>query len=246
MAEILAGGAGARVEFTHSVLTGDGLGRLETLQANMTLGRLRDRLYAIFGTKPDHQKLQIKSSDGAVLRTIAPEDDGAIPVSALNVQDGMRIHVVDVDPTGALAALTDVSRVEKYTMSEGDYDKRTDNFRKWKEKNMQKPAAGESSDAGADKATNAADVAEKIKVGDRCMVQGDFPRKGTVKFVGDVKFSAGVWVGVQLDEPSGKNDGSVKDVRYFECPPKYGVFVQPDKVQVGDFPEDELGDDDEL
>eukprot|EP00929_Paragymnodinium_shiwhaense_P054256 TRINITY_DN27180_c0_g1_i1.p1 TRINITY_DN27180_c0_g1~~TRINITY_DN27180_c0_g1_i1.p1 ORF type:complete len:830 (+),score=190.95 TRINITY_DN27180_c0_g1_i1:61-2550(+) len=50
--------------------------------------------------------------------------------------------------------------------------------------------------------------------------------KGFVRFAGPVEFAAGEWVGVELDDFRGKNDGSVKGVRYFECEPEKGLFTR--------------------
>ena len=37
-------------------------------------------------------------------------------------------------------------------------------------------------------------------------------------------------VGVQLDRPTGINDGLVKGHRYFDCPAGHGVLVKPERV----------------
>ena len=56
--------------------------------------------------------------------------------------------------------------------------------------------------------------------------------RGTVRFCGATSFSAGKWVGIELEEPNGKNDGTVQGVRYFTCKMSYGVFVRPSQVKV--------------
>ena len=53
-------------------------------------------------------------------------------------------------------------------------------------------------------------------------------------------------MGVQYDEPYGKNDGSVDGKRFFTCPDKYGGFVKISNITIGDFPELGLGSDDEI
>jgi dynactin 1 len=58
--------------------------------------------------------------------------------------------------------------------------------------------------------------------------------RGVVRFVGATKFSPGKWVGIELSEPKGKNDGTVGDVAYFSCKMGYGVFVRTSQVKVID------------
>ncbi|KAI9244512.1 hypothetical protein BY458DRAFT_551659 [Sporodiniella umbellata] len=54
---------------------------------------------------------------------------------------------------------------------------------------------------------------------------------GTLQFLGEAEFKEGIWAGIQLDIPgTGKNDGSVRGVRYFSCPPQTGLFVQSSKL----------------
>ncbi|KAI0352271.1 dynactin [Trametes cingulata] len=56
--------------------------------------------------------------------------------------------------------------------------------------------------------------------------------RGIVRFAGATSFAPGKWIGIELSEPNGKNDGSVQGVKYFSCRPNYGVFVRPSQVRV--------------
>jgi len=69
-----------------------------------------------------------------------------------------------------------------------------------------------------------------LAVGDRvCVLPGDATR-GVVRYLGSTRMKPGMWVGVELEKPQGKNDGSVNGIRYFDCAMDRGLFVRPDKV----------------
>ncbi|XP_015270375.1 PREDICTED: CAP-Gly domain-containing linker protein 4 isoform X3 [Gekko japonicus] len=67
-----------------------------------------------------------------------------------------------------------------------------------------------------------------LKLGDRVVIAGQ--KVGTLKFCGTTEFASGQWAGVELDEPEGKNNGSVGKVQYFKCAPKHGIFAPLSKI----------------
>uniref|UniRef100_A0A673IHR2 CAP-Gly domain-containing protein n=1 Tax=Sinocyclocheilus rhinocerous TaxID=307959 RepID=A0A673IHR2_9TELE len=69
----------------------------------------------------------------------------------------------------------------------------------------------------------------EVHLGEHVLVVGQ--RTGVVRYYDKTSFAPGFWLGIDLDKPSGKNDGSVGGVRYFSCPPKHGVFAPPSRVQ---------------
>lgn len=69
-----------------------------------------------------------------------------------------------------------------------------------------------------------------MKVGSLVEVIGKGQR-GTVAYVGATLFASGKWVGVILDEPKGKNDGTVQGKSYFTCKENHGIFVRQSQIQ---------------
>ncbi|KAM8787180.1 CAP-Gly domain-containing linker protein 4 isoform 1-T2 [Rhynchonycteris naso] len=67
-----------------------------------------------------------------------------------------------------------------------------------------------------------------LKLGDRVVIAGQ--KVGTLRFCGATEFASGQWAGIELDEPEGKNNGSVGKVQYFKCAPKYGIFAPLSKI----------------
>ncbi|OTB04834.1 hypothetical protein M426DRAFT_320416 [Hypoxylon sp. CI-4A] len=57
-------------------------------------------------------------------------------------------------------------------------------------------------------------------------------RNAIVRFVGQTHFAVGDWVGIELEDDTGKNNGIVQGQRYFDCSPNRGMFVRPNTVTI--------------
>ncbi|TDH73755.1 uncharacterized protein CCR75_003334 [Bremia lactucae] len=69
-------------------------------------------------------------------------------------------------------------------------------------------------------------------------LRASLKRYGEIAYIGKVSGLPGDnWIGVRLDKPLGKGDGSVQGKRYFDCKPLHGAIVPLNKINInGDFP----------
>ncbi|KAK1371235.1 Tubulin-folding cofactor B [Heracleum sosnowskyi] len=171
--------------------------------------------------------------------------DNTRPLGFYSPEDGHRLHIIDLDPSSVTSGgwLDDTSQVEKYTISEEAFDKLDGTYRKYKGKFAHQKPTNQASKMSENFME---DLCTNIKIGDRCQVEPG-EKRGVIKFVGRAEaLGPGFWVGIQYDEPLGKHDGMVKGTRYFDCLPLHGAIMRPDKVKVGDYPERDPFDDEEI
>ncbi|RMD39271.1 hypothetical protein DV735_g5864, partial [Chaetothyriales sp. CBS 134920] len=219
------------------------------LTPSWSVSTLKTKLEPITGIPSTSQLLRLAALDGSWL---ALDDDGA-QLSSFPLRKGAVLEVVDTRPRGAQINWGNVSEVDKYVMTEEEYAKRNDSVMAWKKR--QKLGRFDPSQKSVDQLTverrqkDEEEVQEKgIQVGLRARVGKDDGKRGEVRWLGEVEGLGGarergcVWVGVDLDEPVGRNDGSVEvekedgkgKVRLWEGKAKHGVLVRPEKVEVGD------------
>ncbi|KAG7094320.1 hypothetical protein E1B28_007921 [Marasmius oreades] len=178
-------------------------------------------------------------------KVIARLTDDSKMLGFYGPKDLQVLKVEDLNPSASFTGqLTDVSQVEKFEMSDEAYAQRQDSVLAYKQRNKVGRFAPKE-EATVHKVPEA-----NIPLDSRCEVESTeagLSKRGTVRFVGQTKFGSGggLWVGVEYDEPFGKNDGSVQGERYFTCRPNYGAFVRPEKVKTGDYPVLELDLEDE-
>ncbi|GIX85146.1 centrosome-associated protein 350 [Caerostris darwini] len=66
---------------------------------------------------------------------------------------------------------------------------------------------------------------DNFKINERVAVLGKISL-GTIAFIGNTHFSDGLWYGIVLDEPNGRNNGTYDGVSYFKCYKNHGIFVR--------------------
>jgi len=235
-------------------ITSDNSSSERRVTPSWTIGQLKAKLEPVTGIPPLSQKLTLRlgSQQSVPLEAVDEENTqlGVFPLAPY-----AEIHVSDIRPPGMRPNFTDASQVPKYEMPPDEYEQKTDSVLAWKK--AQKLGRFDPAAPSLEQAKIQAfetDIRNRgIEVGKRCRVGGQDTKRGVVMYIGEVEEipgGAGKWIGVKLDEPVGRNDGSLSSgKRYWgkEGDPKSGLFVRPERVEIGDWPVlDDLEDMEEI
>jgi tubulin-folding cofactor B len=101
------------------------------LLVQMTVEALKVKLSFHCGTSPNSMMLTLGDESGQVVASL---NEDSRKLGFYSPVDGFVINIIDTDPTSASAGgwLEDTSLVQKYKMSDSDYDTRENTYRKWK------------------------------------------------------------------------------------------------------------------
>jgi len=210
---------------------------------SLTVSDLKSKLEMISGGSALTMNITVFDKEDKLICRL--DNDNAL-FGSYPVDDGCRLHIEDKSKTKG--EFENTAAVEKFELSKEEYDKKEDTVAAFLKRNkLGKYNEEEMAELAKQKEERDAEEERKavdggMVDGARCevAVPGQLHRRGTIRFSGKVHFQPGWWVGVEYDEPSGKNDGSVGGQRYFTCQAKYGGFVKPASVTVGDFPVEDL------
>ncbi|KAF2836958.1 Cap-Gly domain-containing protein [Patellaria atrata CBS 101060] len=207
-----------------------------------TIAQFKARLEPITGIPASAQKLTLRY--GSHLSTVLEAgDEENTQLASFPLQAYAEVQVVDSRPPGARTDFTDVSSVQKYTMPEQEYESRTDSVLAWKKNRKlgrfdpDAPSLEQQKVRALEREIKERDLTPSSRV--RLLPSTTDGRIGTISHIGPIPELPGPtgapWIGITLDEPVGKNDGSVQGTRYFACGRNCGVFVRPERCEKGDW-----------
>ncbi|XP_067628256.1 tubulin-folding cofactor B isoform X2 [Eurosta solidaginis] len=170
---------------------------------NLTVGELKCKLEIITGGNAGTMQLELYSGD----RLVTKLSDDNILLGALPIETGMRIHVID--------SFNWITDVEKFELTDEQYATKEDTLRDFLKKNRLGKYNEEEAQQREEKLKRQKQFeqerAELCAVGARCQVTvaGNPVRRGTVRYNGPIEGKNGIFIGVEYDEPLGKNNGSL-------------------------------------
>lgn len=219
----------------------------------------KDKMELITGISPRFQTIHYymlpHSNEYTILsdaREYSEARDRAQNVSSFNIVPFSRLHIIDTNPDSELKDLdATANTAAEFTLSDAEYAKRSDSVLRWKQNNQLGRFNPQFQQEKAQQLESNIAASQQLLVGNRCrVITIGSERRGLIKFVGKIHSldeGENVWVGIEFDEPVGKNNGYLDNVKIFDCRDKHGSFVKPKQVEVGDFPEiDPFSDDEEL
>ncbi|GMF59521.1 unnamed protein product [[Candida] boidinii] len=228
------------------------------IDLNSTVNQFKKKMEPITGIPPQNQKIWLYITADSNKRSEITSDDDNNKLSDFQITPYTRIHIEDTDPDEALQQLEkELLESENdgnnntdglYVLEESEYNKMSNTVRKWKQDQKLGRFDPEFNNKKNEIIEKSNKKSENFKINDRCIINNgkddikDIKRLGEIKYIGKIPEidNENIWIGVELDEPLGKNDGSIKGVRYFQCQKNYGSFVKPSVVEVGDFPKEDL------
>jgi tubulin-folding cofactor B len=206
---------------------------------DITIQDFKNKLELLVGCQANKMKLEVYDKNDDI---VCKPNDLDNYLSSYPIQDDMRVHVID----NGEQQIEDQSIVPKFELSDEIYAKMPVTVKAFlKENKLGKYNENKAKQIEQNRLLeleNEQKLINAMKLNDRCevLVPGNPKRRATVMYLGQTQFKSGYWVGVKYDEPLGKNNGSVAGVQYFECPDKYGGFIKPTNIVIGDFPEEDF------
>ncbi|SBS81843.1 tubulin-specific chaperone, putative [Plasmodium ovale] len=223
-----------------------------------TIENIKRKIYTHTGTPHDNMNLYAYDEFNIDNTQVSLSND-KLCLNDYNVKDNYTIYIQERNNSvtnDIMYKIDDEQELQKfkhlkYEMNDDEYDKRPDSFRTFlrqlREKRGSTMASGEVNETVEHaKSGNSIGIAEGIdsdmydrelyKVGKRCRIKiGD--RRGMLQFVGKLKNSEEIFVGVDLDEPLGNSDGTYRKKFLFQCKgKKYGYVGNINSIEMGDFP----------
>lgn len=208
----------------------------------MTINDLKNKLEMITGRSAGTMILSAYDKD----KLVAKLDDDDSQLGSYPVENGMFLLVDD-----PAYEASDQDSIDGYKMTEEEYNAKQETLKSFLKNNKlgkynpEYLKQREQENLEKEQQENIEkEQIDKMEIGQRCCIR--LPNKpvqhGTVMYKGRLDDKSGYWVGVKYDEPYGKHNGTLNGKKYFETLPKYGSFVSPSAVEIGDFPvlDDEL------